>query len=156
MGLTFQCLAFEALTIHQLYDLMRLRQAVFVVEQNCPYLDLDGKDQAGWHLIGQLPEGQIVAYTRLLPKGISYDNYVSIGRVVTDETVRDKGYGKQLMTESIHWCRTLFGEAPIKISAQQYLLRFYQSFGFEVTGTPYLEDDIPHIAMILKEKPKIH
>jgi ElaA protein len=145
----FQCIPFHTLTLEQLYDLMALRQAVFVVEQDCPYLDADGKDQQGWHLLGY-EDGQLVAYARLLPKGVSYTDYTSMGRIVTAEQGRGKGYGRQLMKEGIKQMEQLFGTAPIKISAQTYLIHFYQSFGFQPVGAEYLEDDIPHIAMIKK------
>ncbi|MEN0002930.1 MAG: GNAT family N-acetyltransferase [Bacteroidota bacterium] len=144
--LSFQCLSFPELTLDQLYALLALRQNVFVVEQDCPYLDADGKDQAAWHLLGYEGE-QLVAYTRLLPKGISYSKYAAIGRVVTDQSTRGKGYGRLLMQESIKQCQLLFGESPIKISAQTYLLDFYTSLGFQAVGEPYLEDGIPHVGM---------
>ncbi|MEM9918490.1 MAG: GNAT family N-acetyltransferase [Bacteroidota bacterium] len=127
---------------------MVLRQEVFIIEQNCPYLDVDGKDQAAHHLMIRDEEGLLIAYTRLLPKGISYESYSSIGRVVTAQSVRGSGIGKFLMQQSIQWIKQLYPEDQIKISAQCYLLRFYQSFGFQPMGEQYLEDDIPHIAMI--------
>lgn len=145
--MNFICKPFQELSLEELYDTMTLRQAVFVVEQDCPYLDADGKDQVGWHLLGY-DENTLVAYARLLPKEISYDAYPSIGRVVTDKEVRGKGYGIRLMEEALRYSEELFGLVPIKISAQQYLIKYYQKFGFEAVGTGYLEDGIPHIAMI--------
>ena len=126
---------------------MVLRQEVFVVEQDCPYLDADGKDQMAHHLMGYL-DNQLVAYTRLVPKGISYEKYISIGRVITAQSVRRGGYGKELMKRSIQQIRILYGQQAIKISAQCYLLKFYKGLGFEPVGEEYLEDNIPHIAMI--------
>ena len=126
-------------------------QEVFVVEQNCPYLDADGKDLRGWHLMGFDTEGLLVAYTRLLPKGVSYENYASIGRVANSAKVRGGGVGKILMTESLRQMAILFPNQPVKIGAQTYLLRFYTSLGFVSTGEDYLEDDIPHTVMILSE-----
>lgn len=141
------CKKFNDLSLDELYAIMALRQKVFVVEQDCPYLDADGKDQVAWHLLGYENQ-ELVAYTRLVPKGISYEKYPSIGRVVTAQKVRDRGVGVELMRESIQHCETLFGKEPIKISAQVYLLKFYNSLDFESVGLSYLEDGIPHISMI--------
>ncbi len=146
--MTFSCLPFQDLSPAELYDIMALRQEVFVVEQNCPYLDADGKDPASWHLMGRNERGQLLCYTRLLPEGISYPGFTSIGRVVSSPTVRGTGVGRVLMHRSIEMCRHLFGNLPIKIGAQTYLLRFYESFGFESTGEEYLEDGIPHTKMV--------
>ena len=151
MGLLFKIVPFQDLTVFELYEIMALRQEVFVVEQNCAYLDADGKDLAGWHLMGFNTEGVLVAYTRLLPKGVAYENYASIGRVVSSPKVRGLGYGKILMEESISRIIQLFPNQPVKIGAQSYLLTFYQFLGFESTGEEYLEDGIPHTSMILKE-----
>ena len=145
-----KCLPFYRLNLDEIYDCMALRQEVFVVEQNCPYLDADGKDQDAWHLMGYDKNNTLIAYTRLLPKGISYEKYASIGRVVTSPNARGLGAGKDIMTASKDWCQKLFPNDPVKISAQTYLLKFYQSLGFEPVGEGYLEDDIPHIGMILK------
>ncbi|MEQ8704076.1 MAG: GNAT family N-acetyltransferase [Phaeodactylibacter sp.] len=147
--LHFNCLPFDKLSLQELYDSMALRQEVFVVEQDCPYLDADGKDSGGHHLLGYDDKGVLIAYARLLPPGISYPDYASIGRVVTSPAARRTGAGKQLMRESIDWCRRLYGDVSIKISAQVYLTRFYESFGFKQVGAEYLEDDIPHIGMVL-------
>jgi len=146
-ALEYICPPFNELSLQQLYDIMVFRQEVFVVEQDCPYLDADGKDQMAHHLMGYL-DGQLVAYTRLLPKGGSYENYISIGRVITAQSVRRDGYGKGLVKRSIQEIRTLYGAFDIKISAQCYLLKFYKELGFQPVGKEYLEDNIPHIAMI--------
>ena len=127
---------------------MKVRQEVFIVEQDCPYLDADGKDQAGFHLLGTDKKGDLLAYTRLLPKGVSYPEYCSIGRVLTSEKGRGKGAGKEIMLQSIAACKKLFPNQKIKISAQSYLNKFYTDLGFEATGESYLEDNIPHMAMI--------
>lgn len=148
--LTFTCLPFDQLTPHELYAIMALRQEVFVVEQNCPYLDADGRDQGSWHLMGRDASGKLICYTRLLPQGLAYSDYVSIGRVVSSPSARGTGAGKLLMQRSIDMCRHLFGNQPIKIGAQSYLLKFYETFGFRSTGEEYLEDGIPHTKMILK------
>lgn len=138
--------SFDALTPHELYAIMRLRSEVFVVEQNCPYLDPDGKDFHSRHLMGWDGD-QLVAYSRLLPPGLAFDE-ISIGRVVNSPAYRGKGVGKELMLEAIKTCYTLFGHQPIKIGAQQYLQQFYESLGFIQVSDMYLEDNIPHIEMI--------
>lgn len=139
---------YKDLTIDELYDIMVLRQEVFVVEQDCPYLDADGKDKIGWHVMLNNDEGQLLAYTRLLAPGVSYDKYSSIGRVVSSGKGRGKGYGKSVMEASIDAIIDLFPNHTIKISAQCYLLKFYNDLGFKEVGEEYLEDGIPHIGMI--------
>lgn len=145
---TFTCKHFQELSLEELYQCMYLRQAVFVVEQDCPYIDADGKDQASWHLMGWW-EGQLVAYARLLPPGVSYPGYASIGRVTTAAQVRKWGFGRQLMQLANKTIRQKAPNFPIKLSAQSYLIHFYESLGYEKIGAEYLEDGIPHIAMIL-------
>jgi ElaA protein len=147
--MTFKCLPFEALSLTDLYEVMALRQAVFVLEQNCPYLDADGKDLKSHHLLCS-DNNELVAYARLLPEGVSYDGYVSIGRVLSARGVRGSGIGRLLVQEAIRQSGRLFGPVPIKISAQSYLLTFYASFGFEPIGEEYMEDDIPHTAMLFR------
>lgn len=146
--MNFICAPFDALTLQQLYAVMALRQEVFVVEQNCPYLDADGKDFNAHHLMGFDEGGALIAYCRLLPPGEAYPGYPSIGRVANTLKVRGKGAGIELMREALAQCSILFGNLPIKISAQSYLIRFYESFGFHTQGESYLEDGIPHMAMI--------
>jgi ElaA protein len=148
MAIIFKCVPFKDLTIYELYDIIALRLEIFAVEQNCPYQDADGKDLEGWHLMGKNTEGELVSYTRLLPKGVAYNDYASIGRVVNSPKVRGLGYGKILMKESIAHMQKLFPNQPVKIGAQSYLLKFYQSFGFQTIGEEYLEDGIPHTSMI--------
>ncbi len=150
MVINFKCVHFSELTVYELYDAMALRQEIFSVEQNCAYLDADGKDLQGFHLLGYA-DSTLVACTRLLPKGVSYDNYASIGRVVNAYKVRGQGVGKMLMEESIRQMARLFPNDPVKIGAQTYLLKFYTSLGFVSTGEEYLEDNIPHTSMILKK-----
>lgn len=144
---TWTCKPFDDLTPHELYAILQLRSIVFVVEQNCVYPDMDDKDQASFHLMAWRDE-KLVAYTRLLPKGVSYPGYCSIGRVVSSPAVRDEGMGRELMDRSIRQCGELFGTGPIKIGAQLYLKKFYTSLGFEQTSDTYLEDGIEHIEMI--------
>ena len=137
---------FTELTTNELYAIMRLRQEVFIVEQNCPYLDADGKDLKSNHLMGYVDD-ELVAYSRIVKPGVSYEE-VSIGRVVSSTAHRKLAYGRQLMAESIRRIETLYGNVPVRIGAQQYLQKFYESFGFERLGEPYLEDNIPHIIML--------
>ncbi|MDR7211311.1 GNAT family N-acetyltransferase [Flavobacterium piscis] len=145
MELKWKIKLFEALTVNELYDLLKLRSEIFVVEQNCVYLDLDGKDKEALHLIGEY-EGKIVAYSRLFDAGISFEN-ASIGRVVVDAGYRDKKWGHNLMREAIEGIKLNFGKEKITIGAQLYLKKFYESHGFVQTSEMYLEDDIPHIEM---------
>jgi ElaA protein len=139
---------FEDLTPYELYNIVWLRNEVFVVEQNCVYQDADYKDQKGWHLMGVDEVGKLMAYVRLLPAGVSYENEPSIGRVVTNPAARGTGVGRELMTIAIKQCEEIFGKLDIKIGAQYYLLRFYTSLGFKQTSGIYLEDGIEHIEMI--------
>jgi ElaA protein len=136
---------FDELTLEELYDILQLRNEVFIVEQNCVYKDLDRKDQSSWHLMA-VEDNKLVAYTRILPPGVSY-NDPAIGRVVTSSSKRRAGLGRELMKRSIDACEKLFGKISITLSAQVYLQSFYESFGFVVAGEEYLEDGIPHIEM---------
>lgn len=147
MNTNWQLKDFNSLNPHELYQLLRLRSEVFVVEQNCVFLDMDNKDQQCWHLLGW-KDGMLAASTRLVPPGLAYDE-MSIGRVVTSPSVRAQGLGRELMLESIKACHQLFGPGPIRIGAQCYLLKFYQSLGFREEGDIYLEDNIEHIEMVL-------
>jgi ElaA protein len=142
-------LKFKQLSLEQLYDIMVLRQKVFVVEQTCPYQDADGVDRHTYHLMGyQQQEGrnELVAYCRIVPPGLKYEE-ASIGRVVTAGSVRGRGIGKVLILQAIDWSGALFPNIDLRISAQQYLEKFYEDFGFCTVSDPYLEDDIPHIEM---------
>lgn len=136
---------FEALSTAELYSVLQLRSRVFIVEQNCVYHDIDGKDAKALHVIGQY-DGETVAYARLFKPGEYFDD-ASIGRVVIAPEYRDKKWGHELMRVAISGIGTHFGQTKITISAQQYLQRFYESHGFVQTSEMYLEDDIPHIEM---------
>lgn len=137
---------FSSLTPQELYAIMHLRSEVFVVEQNCPYLDPDNKDQGSHHLMAW--DGDtLVAYARLLPAGLSFSE-VSIGRVVSSPKYRRTGAGRALMETAIASCYALFGKEPIRIGAQLYLKDFYASLGFVPEGEVYLEDNIEHIEMV--------
>jgi ElaA protein len=139
---------FSELTVDELYDVLRLRSEVFIVEQKCIFLDIDNNDRKAFHTIGFIGD-EVVATTRLFDKDIMYDGYQSIGRVVGSPRHRGLGIGKALMQYSISECERLFGKGPIKIGAQLYLKKFYSEQGFEQSGDVYIEDEIEHIPMIL-------
>lgn len=139
---------FDELTVHELYAILQLRNEVFAIEQNCVYPDMDNKDQASWHLMC-FENNKLMAYTRLLPPGLSYPD-PSIGRVVTSMAIRRSGLGKELMQRSIEQCETIFGNLLISLGAQLYLKKFYESFGFVASGDVYLEDGIEHVRMTRK------
>jgi ElaA protein len=141
---------FAELTPKELYHILQLRNEVFIVEQNCPYQDLDNKDLKSWHLMG-IEEDRLLAYSRLLAPGISYSES-SIGRIVSSPSVRKTGMGKKLIRESIEQVKNLFKTDTIRIGAQFYLKAFYESFGFIQDGDIYLEDNIPHIIMLRNPK----
>jgi len=138
---------FNDLSVSELYAIMQLRNEVFVVEQNCVFQDADNKDQGSHHLMGW-DNQMLVAYSRIVPPGIAYDSFPSIGRVVTSPTMRTTGIGKILMQQSIEELQKLFGKSSIKLGAQLYLKKFYESFGFVQSSEVYIEDGIPHIEMI--------
>ncbi len=140
--------AFADLTPFELYEILQARQAVFIVEQKCPYLDADGLDQFSHHLVGRDSDKRLLAYCRLVPPLVKYEE-PSIGRVITPASARRKGYGKLLMAEAIRRSRQLYPNWAIRISAQLYLERFYNAFGFVRCSAPYDEDGIPHIQMLL-------
>jgi ElaA protein len=146
--ISFITKSFSELSTLELYQLLQLRSEVFVVEQNCPYQDLDNKDLKSFHVLGY-DNGKLVACTRLVPIGVSYDLEPSIGRVVTHHSVRSLGYGKLLMEYSIKETKKRFNNNVIVIGAQCYLDRFYQNLGFVPEGEIYLEDNIPHRVMRL-------
>ena len=143
------CKKFEHLTVAELYEIMKLRSQVFVVEQNCVYLDADDKDVKAYHLFTYV-ENNVAAYARLLPQNISYEE-ASIGRVITSPLFRKQGLGILLMQESIRQTKELFKTSAIKIGAQLYLQKFYEGLGFTQTSAEYDEDGIPHIEMVLKK-----
>jgi ElaA protein len=138
---------FSKLTVDELYAMLRLRSEVFVVEQNCIFLDMDNNDQIAYHTMGWL-NGELIATTRLFDVDQSYPGYQSIGRVVGSPKHRGIGAGKALMQYSIAECERLFGKHPIKLGAQLYLKKFYNEQGFEQAGEMYYEDEIEHIPMI--------
>ena len=145
MSISWKTKTFDELSTQELYQILRLRSEVFVVEQNCVYQDIDNKDQKALHLFGIL-EGEIIAYSRLFKPG-DYFEFSSIGRVVVAEKKRDKNFGHALIDQSILEIKNRFKVEKITISAQLYLKKFYESHGFIATSAMYLEDDIPHIEM---------
>jgi ElaA protein len=149
--LNWNLVTFPKLTVEELYDLLALRQLVFCVEQKCPYLDCDGKDQQSLHLLGRDESGRLLAYARLVPAGVTFDE-PSIGRVVNHPDVRRSGVGKELMREAVARAVGTFGARPIRIGAQLYLKRFYEELGFAVASAIYDEDGIPHVQMLLAPK----
>ncbi len=148
MNLTHTIKAFQELTVDELYEILKLRSEVFVVEQNCIFLDQDDKDQKCYHLM-LFSEDQLVGYSRLVPAGLSYAE-MAIGRVITSPSARRKGLGKILMELSIDYCRKLFGAGDIRLGAQTYAQGFYASLGFVADGDTYDEDGIEHIEMVRK------
>lgn len=144
--LTVKVLSFKALNTQQLYYLLQLRSEVFVVEQNCVYQDIDGKDQKALHVLGYL-DHELVAYTRLFKPGDYFDE-ASIGRVVVRQDSRQYNYGYDIMRASIEAVLSQYKVSKIRISAQTYLKSFYNNLGFFEVGEEYLEDGIPHINML--------
>lgn len=141
--------AFAELTAEELYRIIQLRERIFVVEQNCVYLEADGKDPKAMHLAGYSGDGLLAAYLRVLPAGISYEEH-SIGRVVVAPEMRGKGLGVQVMKEALARIQQTEGRVPIRISAQAHLAeRYYGPLGFKSVGDIYDEDGIPHVCMLL-------
>lgn len=146
MEYTEICKPFDSLTVKELYAILKLRSEIFVVEQNCVFLDTDGKDLSCQHLM-LYQNKELMAYARIVPAGLSFTE-PSIGRIVSSHAARGKGFGRQLVSLAIANCQRLYGNKPIKIGAQLYLKSFYESFGFVVHGEEYLEDDIVHVDMV--------
>ena len=139
---------FDELNTAELYSILRARAEVFVVEQNCVYQDLDGKDLGAYHVM-LCEGGEVVGYLRVIDRGISYDT-ASIGRVITTARGRGKGLGYIIINEGIRVARECFGADAITISAQCQARGFYEKFGFKAVSEQYLEDDIPHVRMVLE------
>ena len=141
---------FEKLTSVELYEIIKLRIDIFVVEQNCPYPELDRKDyKAIHHFIKDNDE--IVAYLRILPKGVSYDE-MSIGRFIVKKDHRGRGFAKKILKNAINYIEKELNETEIRLSGQKYLEKFYNSFGFDTVSDVYLEDDIPHVEMLYNKR----
>lgn len=146
-GLIWKIKSFSELSTEELYKILAIRQKVFVVEQECYYLDADNYDQKAVHLWAE-QNGEILAYLRVFPENIKYKE-ASIGRVLTALSVRNKNLGKTLVSFSLQIILNQFKTKSVRISAQDYLIKFYGNFGFIDTGKKYLEDDIPHTEMLL-------
>ncbi|MCH2224485.1 MAG: GNAT family N-acetyltransferase [Crocinitomicaceae bacterium] len=147
MHLDWQIKHYRDLSLNEFHDIIALRLEAFVVEQNCAYLDLDGKDKKCYHLICRDGKGNIVATARIVPPGLIYED-VAIGRVVIDEDIRGNGIGHELMEKCVEFSTLEFGQCPIRISAQKHLEKYYGKHSFESTGKEYLEDGIPHVEML--------
>ncbi|MCF6348860.1 MAG: GNAT family N-acetyltransferase [Flavobacteriaceae bacterium] len=138
---------FNEISLNELYDILQLRINVFIVEQNCPYPELDNKDKKAFHLFSKDKNANIIAYTRIFKPG-DYYKEVAFGRVVVHKDFRNQKLGYKLIEQTINKIEQLFGNTPIKIGAQTYLKEFYESFDFQQVGKEYIEDGIPHIYMI--------
>lgn len=147
----WQCSSFSELSPKALYEILKARAEVFVVEQQCAYLDMDGTDEHSHHLVLLSEHGEILAYSRLVPPNIKFQE-PSIGRVLTTRGARGKGFGRRLMQESIARVTALYPTLPIRISAQAYLEKFYNDFGFVRVSNDYDEDGIPHLEMLRPNK----
>lgn len=145
-NITWKIKSFEELTNKELYEILKVRQEVFIVEQTCYYLDADGYDEKAIHLWAEKEE-KIVAYCRIFSQGTKYPE-TSIGRVLTHQEFRHLQLGKTLMKFALEAIETRFKTKKCRISAQDYLLKFYTDFGFIDTGKKYLEDNIPHTEMV--------
>lgn len=137
---------FSDLSIDDLYELIRFREEIFVVEQNCAYLECDGFDPKAFHLLGR-QDGKLAAYLRAFPAGVKYPE-MCFGRVAVGNAARGHGAGRLLVAEGLTQMRRAWGQGPVRISAQSYLLRFYEDFGFKAIGAEYVEDGIPHLDMM--------
>lgn len=147
--IVWSCKLLDNFNSRELYEILAMRIAVFVVEQNCVYQELDGKKDFYSHHLAGYVHGELVACARLVPPGISYEE-MSIGRVITSPKHRGEGYGKALIAQALTELESLFGKHPVRISAQLYLQKFYEGFGFEKVSDVYDEDGIPHIEMLRK------
>ena len=148
MEITWKIKSFNEHLSIELYQIFNLRIAVFILEQNSLYQDADWKDLHSFHLMGMDEKDELVAYARILPSEISYKE-VSIGRVIASKKLRGEGLGADLMERALQFISIQFGAGPIRISAQCYLIKFYSKFGFEIVGEEYLEDNLPHIEMLM-------
>lgn len=142
----WKCKSFNEITNDELYKIIQLRIEVFSLEQNVVYQDCDNKDLQCYHITG-FDNEKLMAYSRIIPPGIAYENAASIGRVVTAQWARGQSIGRKLFKTSLEQVYKLFGNIPVAISAQVYLVKFYESFSFAREGDIYIEDSIPHVHM---------
>ena len=145
-GVVWQWRTFDELTTADLYELLKLRQDIFILEQQCFYSDMDDQDQISFHLQGHA-DGKLVAYLRVIPKVIDGEECMIIGRVLTDASQRGAGTGRAMMQQTMSFLAERFPDKTVQLSAQQYLTEFYASFGFEAISEPYDEDGIMHLDM---------
>lgn len=146
-NIRWQIKLFGELSTLEFHDMIQLREKVFIVEQKCPYLDVDGQDLVAYHVLG-IDDDTIIATARIFSP--NDNDEVIIGRICNELSARGKGVGKELVSKCLEFCNASWENRTVKISAQTYLVKFYKSFGFKTTGEEYLEDGIPHIAMIKK------
>lgn len=144
--LNWQFKHYNDLLLNEFHDILALRIQVFVVEQNCPYQELDGKDKKSYHLICRNGKGDVVGTMRILPPGVGFEE-VGLGRIVLAESERGVQQGHEMMKEAMTFSLEEFGDVAIKLSGQKHLEGFYNKHGFESTGKEYLEDGIPHVEM---------
>jgi len=145
--ITYVTKAFEELSTQDYHDILHLRTAIFVVEQDCPYQEVDDKDPLSYHLFGKNKKGEVIAVTRIVPQGISYKE-ISIGRVAIKKEYRGKGLAHELIKETLNFIENKWGKQSIRISAQEHLKNYYTKHGFQQVGKMYLEDNIPHVEML--------
>ncbi len=150
-ALTYSILPFSKLSVMQLHDLLRLRVDIFVVEQQCPYPEIDGKDPECFHLLGSNVNGELLAAARIAPPGLIY-NQASVGRVVVRQDARGHRHGRELMEEAMAFCQNELKSNSIKLAAQHYLEKFYQSLGFVTISDIYPWDGIDHVDMIWEKE----
>jgi ElaA protein len=151
-NMDWHVLPFKELSTNQLYQILKLRQEVFILEQNCFYLDADDIDLKAFHLIGRF-EGKITGYARIVPAGIVYEE-IAMGRIIIVKHLREKALGIELMHVAFDFVKNQYGHQPIRISAQTYLISFYEKFGFRTKGKPYMDAGIEHIEMLRPGKEK--
>jgi ElaA protein len=149
MSVNWFCKKYDELSLNEFHDIVAARIDVFVIEQDCPYQDLDGKDKEALHVFALNEQQKLLAYTRVLPQNISYKE-VSIGRVITTEIARGKGLGHELMKKSMEQVIANFGAVDVRLSAQEHLQHYYGAHGFKKVSEMYLEDGIPHVEMLYK------
>jgi ElaA protein len=154
MTFAHQVKSFQELSLEEFHDIIALRIQIFIIEQDCPYQEVDGLDKLAYHLFFKNIKEEIIAVTRILPQGVSYQE-VAIGRVVVHEDYRGTGLGHQLLAESMNVVKEKFGEVPVRLSAQKHLENYYGNHGFQSTGKEYLEDGIPHVEMLYQLKNKL-
>ena len=143
---------FDELTTNELYEILRARAEVFVVEQTCVYQDCDLKDQKSWHLFSE-ENGEIVTYMRIIEKGVSYPE-ISMGRLLTRENYRKDGLSRKTLEKALDFVVHTLGETKVRVSGQLYLKKFYESMGFRTTSEVYLEDEIEHVQMLYEYEGK--